>query len=115
MTTPANSCDLEALRAQMEEINHALLDLLNRRAGVAVAIQKIKSRDGIPTRVPARELAMLEDLAQRNRGPFSSDAVERIFREIFRASVELMEQRRARVVEGGCASRDEERPVAVNA
>jgi 3-deoxy-7-phosphoheptulonate synthase / chorismate mutase len=106
---PTPNSDLELLRLEIEEINQALLELLNRRAGVALAIQRVKSRDGIPTRVPAREQAMLEDLARRNRGPFSDEAVGRVFREILRASVALMERQKLRVL-----SRDEALDAAAN-
>jgi 3-deoxy-7-phosphoheptulonate synthase / chorismate mutase len=116
MTTPppTSRTELEVLRAQIEDINHRLLELLNRRAGVALAIQRLKSRDGIPTRVPAREQAMLDDLARENRGPFSDEAVARIFQAIFDASVALMAER-ARILEFRRASRDGELPTAVNA
>jgi 3-deoxy-7-phosphoheptulonate synthase/chorismate mutase len=105
MTTPTSTSDLETLRAEIHEVNHALLSMLSHRAELAMAIQKVKSRDGIPTFVPEREQAMLADLVKKNRGPFSNDAVVTVFKEIFRASVGLMEQHRERILKISRAAR----------
>ncbi|MGC4120043.1 MAG: chorismate mutase [Myxococcales bacterium] len=83
MTTPTIPTDLAALREEISEINDALLELLSRRAHVATAIQRIKSREGIPTFVPEREQAMLVELVRKNPGPFSNETVARLFKEIF--------------------------------
>ncbi|HEY3449014.1 MAG TPA: bifunctional 3-deoxy-7-phosphoheptulonate synthase/chorismate mutase [Myxococcales bacterium] len=97
MTTPTTiPSDLTALRDEIAEINDALLDLLSRRAQVATDIQRIKSREGIPTYVPEREQAMIVDLVRKNPGPFSNETVARLFKEIFRASVGLMEEQKER-------------------
>jgi 3-deoxy-7-phosphoheptulonate synthase / chorismate mutase len=93
-----NAPDLTSLRAQIETINVALLDLLNQRARLATEIQQLKTRDDLPTFNPEREQKMLVDLVRRNRGPFSDEAVCRLFKEIFAASVALMETRKERVL-----------------
>jgi len=95
---------LETLRDELEEINLSLLDLLNRRARVVTEVQKIKSRDGIPTYVPEREQAMLSGLVAANRGPFPDETVRQLFKEIFKASVQLMETEKRQVLRVSRAS-----------
>ena len=83
--------ELEALRGRMEEINFSILDLLNRRAELAEQIRKIKLALNLPLHDPDRERTMLEELVSRNPGPFDAEAVAKIFREVFRASLGHME------------------------
>lgn len=100
-----SSLDLQALRAEIETINFTLLDLLCRRAELVTQIQQIKTRDQIPTFLPEREQQMLTELVRRNRGPFSDETVVALFKEIFRASVELMESRKEQVLKTSRAHR----------
>ena len=95
---------LETLRAELQEVNFALLELLSRRARLVTEVQAIKSRDGIPTYVPEREQAMLNELAEANPGPFPVDTVRHLFKEIFRASVRLMETEQRQVLKVSRAS-----------
>jgi 3-deoxy-7-phosphoheptulonate synthase/chorismate mutase len=85
---------LDQLRSDLAAINASLLDLLNRRARVLADVLRIKEREGIPIFDPAREQQMLADLVARNRGPFPENTIRHLFKEIFRASVSLMEHRR---------------------
>lgn len=96
---------LEVLRGEIETINASLLELLSRRARIATSIQQVKSREGIPTFVPEREQKMLADLVRLNRGPFSDETVCHLFKEIFRASADLMEARAGEVLRVSRASR----------
>jgi 3-deoxy-7-phosphoheptulonate synthase/chorismate mutase len=104
---------LEALRGELQRINLKLLDLLNRRARLVLDVQAIKARDGIPTYVPEREQAMLNGLVQANRGPFPDDTVRQLFREVFRASVRLMEAEQRQVLRVSRASGEKDLVVAV--
>ncbi|MBI5502332.1 MAG: bifunctional 3-deoxy-7-phosphoheptulonate synthase/chorismate mutase [Deltaproteobacteria bacterium] len=97
---------LETLREELEELNFGLLDLLNRRARVVTQVQALKSRDGIPTYVPEREQAMLGELVAANRGPFPDEIVRHLFKEIFKASVRLMETEKRQVLKVSRASRE---------
>lgn len=83
---------LEQLRQQLDGINDQLLTLLNERAVIAKQIGEIKEKQGVPKFDPVRERAMLEDLAHRNPGPFKDAAVKHIFKEIFKASLNLQEE-----------------------
>ncbi|WP_059053719.1 bifunctional 3-deoxy-7-phosphoheptulonate synthase/chorismate mutase [Paenibacillus senegalimassiliensis] len=83
---------LEQLRQQLDGINDQLLTLLNERAVIARQIGEIKEKQGVPKFDPVRERAMLEDLTHRNPGPFKDAAVKHIFKEIFKASLNLQEE-----------------------
>lgn len=78
------------LRHRIDEIDTEILDLLNRRAGLALEIGALKSQAGTkepkrPIYVPEREKAVLARLAERNKGPLDAAAVRSIYREIISA------------------------------
>jgi 3-deoxy-7-phosphoheptulonate synthase/chorismate mutase len=89
MTEPS----LERLRRELVDINFAILNLLNRRARVVTEVQSVKKQEGVPAYVPEREQQMLSDLVSNNPGPFPDKAISHLFKEIFRASVALMESK----------------------
>jgi len=95
---------LETLRTELQEVNFGLLELLSRRARLVTEVQAVKSRDGIPTYVPEREQAMLDELAEANPGPFPVDTIRHLFKEIFKASVQLMETEQRQVLKVSRAS-----------
>jgi chorismate mutase len=85
----------DELRAEIDAIDSQLLDLLNRRAALAVEIAGLKVRDGIPILDPDRESDVLDRARAGSRDPLEPDAAERIFRAV------MLESRRlqARVVQ----------------
>ncbi|RCX21392.1 3-deoxy-D-arabinoheptulosonate-7-phosphate synthase /chorismate mutase [Fontibacillus phaseoli] len=83
---------LEELREQLDGINHELLKLLNKRAEIVRSIGEIKDKQGVPKFDPVRERAMLEELTRQNPGPFKDAEVKHIFKEIFKASLNLQEE-----------------------
>jgi 3-deoxy-7-phosphoheptulonate synthase/chorismate mutase len=86
------SSKLEQLRLQVDKVNHQLLDLISERARLVKEIGLVKEKQGVPKFDPAREKAMLEQLTDVNPGPFDSSAIRHIFKEIFKASLELQGQ-----------------------
>ena len=105
--------DLDPLRTEIESVNNQLLDLLNRRAELVGRVQTIKAREGIPTFLPEREHRMLVDLVARNQGPFPDETVRHLFKEIFRASVELMETQSRRTLKISRANRPTDLTITV--
>ncbi len=105
--------DLNALREELEEINASLLELLSRRAQVVTEVQALKARRGLPTFDPEREMEMLQGLVTRNPGPFPDETVRRLFKEIFRACVDLMQQQKERALLVSRASRAEDLVIEV--
>lgn len=83
---------LEILRDKLNGINLEMLRLLNERAQIAREIGEVKEKQGIPKFDPVRERAMLEELTAQNPGPFKDAAVKHIFKEIFKASLNLQEE-----------------------
>jgi len=74
---------IEALRGEIDELDAAILDLLNRRAKKAVEIGRLKKDAGGAVFDPTRERQILDRLLSLSRGPLSSEAVEEIFGAIF--------------------------------
>lgn len=83
---------LEKLRDQLNGINHELLRLLNERAAIVRTIGEIKEKQGVPKFDPVRERTMLEELTAVNPGPFKDAEIKHIFKEIFKASLNLQEE-----------------------
>ena len=80
---------LSGLRDQIDAIDDQILQLLNRRAEVVIAVGKAKAGQQREFYVPSREQAIYERLCGQNPGPFPSDAIRKVFREIISASLSL--------------------------
>ncbi len=81
--------DLGDLRQKIDDIDDEILDLLNQRAGVVIEVGKAKAGQSKEFYVPSRERAIYERLTANNQGPFPSDAIRKVFREIISASLSL--------------------------
>lgn len=88
-TTDINTID--RLRATVDELDRLLVDLLNRRAHLALAVSREKLRLGLGVRVPAREREVLARVQQANAGPLDQRALARLFRSIIAESRRLQE------------------------
>ncbi|MBI5135720.1 MAG: prephenate dehydratase [Nitrospirae bacterium] len=73
---------LTPLRKRIDEIDEAILRLLNERAGVVLEVGRVKHRTNAAVHVPEREAAILQRLTGANPGPFPNDAVRAVFKEI---------------------------------
>jgi shikimate dehydrogenase len=80
---------LQRLRRRIEDLDVALLKLLNERAAVCVQIGKLKAQNGLGIYDRSREEAIYGYLAQQNQGPIHTSEVNRIFREIISVSRKL--------------------------
>ncbi len=80
---------LQTLRKQLDKINLQLLELLSQRAALAQQIGEVKKKQGINKFDPERETNMLQTLVKQNPGPFSDDTVSYLFKQIFKASLDL--------------------------
>ena len=74
--------DLNALRARIDEIDRAVVDLLNERADLAVRIGHEKRLSGVPLYDPAREDAIMQHVTGLATGPLSASAMRRVFERI---------------------------------
>ncbi|GAB6936286.1 bifunctional 3-deoxy-7-phosphoheptulonate synthase/chorismate mutase [Calditerricola yamamurae] len=85
------SGELETLRKQLDEINLRLLELISERGRIVQEIGRIKGKQGVQKYDPLREREMLERIKAQNRGPFSDATIVHLFKELFKASLELQE------------------------
>lgn len=85
-----NTKELQKLRVQMTQINEAIMHHLNDFFKIAQMIGEVKDKLGLPHFDPVRESEMLKEIEGKNRGPMSQDMIRRIFKEIFKASVDEM-------------------------
>lgn len=77
------------LRKQIDEIDHQVIGLLNKRASIAQEIGKHKEKTQKSFFAPERERQVLKRLASANRGPLPTSALTAIYREIISASRSL--------------------------
>lgn len=69
-------------RIRIDELNDALITLLNKRANYATEIGKLKKELGLPVFDAAREQQVLEKVGAMTKGPLSSDSIKKIFQVI---------------------------------
>jgi len=78
--------DLSDLRKEIDRIDSEILDLLNKRAEMALEVGKHKEKTNKSFFAPERERQVLKGLTDANRGPLPNAAVRAIYREIISAS-----------------------------
>lgn len=80
---------LDKLRSQLDQLNLQILELLNQRAALSQEIGKVKLAQGINKFDPERERFMLNQITENNQGPFNDSTVQYLFKQIFKASLDL--------------------------
>ena len=75
MTDPT----VQRLRAEISELDRAILDAVNGRIELVAALRQHKQEVGLPFVDPDRERQLLEDLASANHGPLSEQGVHELF------------------------------------
>src|SRR5579862_1845311 len=78
--------DLALIRQRIDGIDAQLVDLLSRRADLAIEIGAIKGRGGKPFFTPEREREIFTKLDRTNPGPLQTKQLASIFREIISAA-----------------------------
>ncbi|MFD1739305.1 bifunctional 3-deoxy-7-phosphoheptulonate synthase/chorismate mutase [Bacillus salitolerans] len=86
-----SKAELDQLRLQLDDVNMKLLSLLNERAKIVQEIGKVKETQGVNRFDPVRERYMLDMIATNNEGPFETSTLQHIFKEIFKAGLEIQE------------------------
>lgn len=83
--------DLSDYRKEIDRIDDEILRLLNERSKSVIEIGKLKKQRDADANLhtPAREAAIIERLVGRNTGPFPSEAIRPVYREIMSASLSL--------------------------
>ncbi len=85
------SGDLSDYRKEIDRIDDEMLRLLNERSKSVIEIGKLKKQQDADANLhtPAREAAIIERLMKQNSGPFPSEAIRPVYREIMSASLSL--------------------------
>ncbi len=73
---------LEHLRRQIDRLDGALLELLNKRGRLVQQVGAEKARRNQSVFAPGRERDLLRRLKDLNHGPLTAEAVDAVFREV---------------------------------
>jgi len=80
---------ISELRTAIDDIDSQILRLLNRRAELVIEVGRLKAEQNLDYHVPQREEEIYARLAGENAGPFPSQAVRPVFREVISACLSL--------------------------
>ena len=83
---------LKSLRSQIDQVDQALLELLNQRLTISVEIGAAKLVSGRQVFAPDRDEEVLRALEKKNPGPMESRALRAIYREIIKSSIAAQSQ-----------------------
>ncbi|MFO0908419.1 MAG: prephenate dehydratase [Isosphaeraceae bacterium] len=90
--SPADSVDskrapsLASLRSEIDRIDRELVQLLNRRAEIALQIGEVKQKQGLEVWSPAREDEVITRALAASAGPLPAETLRLIFRELMSGS-----------------------------
>lgn len=79
-------------RVEIDAIDTEILNLLNKRAAIALRVGAAKTKVDTSLCDPKREIEVLERLTSENSGPFDAKAVENIFQRIIDESLHLQQK-----------------------
>ncbi|MDD3925442.1 MAG: chorismate mutase, partial [bacterium] len=81
---------LDKQRKIIDALDNDIVQLLNRRASVAVEIARIKAESGAKSYyAPVREKRVYDRIADLNQGPLPDEALRNIYREVMSATLAL--------------------------
>src|SRR5438874_6944547 len=82
---------LQAFRKEIDKIDDEIIRLLNERARHVIEIGKLKKAQDSEANLhtPAREAEILDRICKNNPGPFPSEALRIVYREIMSGSLSL--------------------------
>lgn len=89
---------LEELRKELDQLNLEILETMTKRAAIVQEIGKIKAKQGVDKFDPIREKKMLDELVAQNKGPFDNNTVRYLFKQIFKASLDLQQSDQRKVL-----------------
>ena len=88
--------DITDWRKKIDEVDTAVLHLLNLRAGFAIEVGRLKGEGGLSLRTPERERQIVERMQAQNPGPLDGEAVAQIYDAIVRQCIRAQEQSRGK-------------------
>jgi len=69
-------------RKKIDALDEQLVQLINQRAGAALAIGALKHQGQLPVYEPKREQAVFEHVRRVNQGPLPDHEIQHIFERI---------------------------------
>ena len=84
--------DISDWRKKIDAVDAELLELLNRRAGFALEVARIKRAEGMLLRAPERERQIVERIQGLNKGPLDAAEVGRIYEVIVEQCIRAQER-----------------------
>ncbi len=81
--------NLSQLRKRVDALDGRILQLLNERANLSLAIGRAKSKTSASIYSPDREKEVYQKLTSNNEGPLSSSSLKAIYREVMSGSLSL--------------------------
>jgi chorismate mutase-like protein len=91
--------DISDWRKKIDEVDTAVLHLVNLRAGFALEVGKLKGEEGLSLRTPEREKQIVERMQSLNPGPLDAEAIGRIYETIVQQCIRAQERSRAKIAE----------------
>ena len=82
MSDHASDPTVRRLRAEISDLDRAIVDAVNARLELVAELRQYKISNGIPFVDPERERQLLEELASINRGPLSTEGLRELFCEL---------------------------------
>ena len=69
-------------REQLNELDRAIFDAVNRRIDLVARLKRHKAEQGYAFVDPGREQQMIDEAAAANPGPLSADGLRRLYAEV---------------------------------
>ncbi|MCZ0703235.1 3-deoxy-7-phosphoheptulonate synthase/chorismate mutase [Natronobacillus azotifigens] len=84
--------ELDQLREELDQVNLEILDLIKKRGKLVQQTAQVKEKQGANRNYdPVRERDMLDLIKKHNDGPFENATIIHLFKQIFKAGLELQE------------------------
>lgn len=78
-------------RSNIDKIDKALVELLNKRAVTVLKIKRLKEKNDMPLYDAKREEDLMDNIIKYNKGPLYNDNIVQIFEAILR-NVQILEK-----------------------
>jgi len=78
-------------RNDIDKIDKALVELLNKRAVTVLKIKRLKEKNDMPLYDAKREEDLMDNIIKYNKGPLYNDNIVQIFEAILR-NVQILEK-----------------------
>jgi chorismate mutase len=78
-------------RSNIDKIDKALVELLNKRAVIVLKIKRLKEKNNMSLYDAKREEVLMDNIIKYNKGPLYNDNIVQIFEAILR-NVQILEK-----------------------